>query len=111
MEGNPDPSVAETARKVECATRSIYERFEAIDELHGAASEPAIAQAGALAPLIRADADRPTRIGDQVKARAGTCFAYGAFWGASQNTSLRLAISGSTPSIASCHPRRSFRSQ
>ena len=83
MEGNPEPGVAETARKVECAARSIHERFETINELHGAVAECAIARAGALARLTKTDADRPTRIRDQMKtvrARVSACFSCGAFW-------------------------------
>lgn len=93
MEGNPDPSVAETARKVGCAVRSIYERFETINELRGAAAKHAIAQAGAPAPLTKADADRPTRIRDQVTTRAGTCEHMLRLWRflvAGQSTSSRL---------------------
>lgn len=95
MEGNPEPSVAETARKVGCAVRSIYERFDTINELHGAVAEYAIAQARALAPLTKADADRPTRIRDQVKTRAGTCERMLRLWRllvAGQNTSPRLRV-------------------
>jgi AcrR family transcriptional regulator len=73
MEGTPDPSVAEIARQVGCAVRSIHERFATVKELHGAAAEYAMIQAIALAPLTHADADRPTRIRAQVHTRARTC--------------------------------------
>jgi hypothetical protein len=95
IEGNPGPSVAETARKVRCAVRSIYERFTTINELHGAAAEYAIAQARALVPLINIDADRPTRITEQVTSHAGTCEHMLRFWRfliAGQNTSPRLRV-------------------
>lgn len=89
-EGNPNPRVGEIAKRVSCAVRSIHERFATLGELHNAAAEYALSQAIALAPLSKADADRPTRIRAQVHTRAGTCERMLHLW--------RLLLAGQTNS-------------
>jgi len=93
LEGNANPSVAEIAKQVGCAVRSIYERFVTVKELHEAAAEYAMVQAIALAPLSQADADRPARIKAQVQTRARTCERTLRLWRllvSSRNTSPAL---------------------
>jgi AcrR family transcriptional regulator len=72
-EGNPNPRLPEIAERAGCAIRSIHERFVSVTELHAVAAEYAMNQAIALAPLARANDDRPTRIRAQVRTRARTC--------------------------------------
>ena len=72
-EGNPTPRVGEIAKRAGCVGRSIYDHFVTVNGLRGAAAEYAMNQANALAPLAKADDDRPMRIRAQVHTRAGTC--------------------------------------
>ena len=72
-EGNRNPRIGEIAERAGCVARSIFDHFVSMNGLRGAATDYAMNQAIALAPLVNADADRQTRISAQVHTRAGTC--------------------------------------
>jgi len=92
-EGNPNPRVGEIAERAGCVARSIFDHFVSVNGLRGAATDYAMNQAIALAPLVDADADRLTRISAQVHTRAGTCERTLALW------RLMLAGQSSSPGL------------
>jgi len=74
------PTAAEIAQRAGYSVRSIFERFVDIRALQVAATDYALVQAAALAPLRDGDGDRRTRIRSQVEVRARTCERWLPLW-------------------------------
>src|SRR5204863_9108796 len=67
QENSPQvPTAAEIAHRAGYSVRSIFERFPDIHALQVAATDYAMVQVAALAPVRDGDGDRPTRIKTQV---------------------------------------------
>jgi AcrR family transcriptional regulator len=84
------PTAVQIAERAGYSVRSIFERFPDLTALRVAATDYALAQALALAPLRNIDGDRLTRLKSQVETRAATCERGVALW--------RVLISAEDPS-------------
>jgi AcrR family transcriptional regulator len=80
LEGNGNPTAAQTAQRAGYSVRSVFERFPDLHALRLMATDYSLAQAAALAPARDLHGDRATRIKSQVETRAGTCERGLALW-------------------------------
>lgn len=74
------PTAAEIAQRAGYSVRSIFERFADIHALQVAATDYALVQVAALAPIRDSDGDRRTRIRAQVDTRARSCERWLPLW-------------------------------
>jgi AcrR family transcriptional regulator len=74
------PTAAEIAQRAGYSVRSIFERFADIHALQVAATDYALVQVAALAPIRDSDGDRRTRIRAQVDTRAHSCERWLPLW-------------------------------